>query len=238
LDEGKVRLYAKKDSWLPNSRLNKQEGIEKVLTLTGGIQGLMQLQEMAPDLLEQIEEAYDVTVRGDTFSANALLCRQRIDQLKKIAPQFEQMGAQIAPQVDPMTGMPIDPMAMLADQILQMIQPPVVPEEPGHNLSINVLRQWLVTDEGKEAAPLLRASVIALIHLHIEASILEAQVQGQAQIAMQMPEMQMQAAMQSDQQAQKSDSDMRKESARANFKMNAGGGQPSPKPAKQPAQGQ
>lgn len=230
LDEGKIRLQAKKDSWLPNSRLQKQEGIEKVLTLAGGIPGLLQLQEMAPDLLEQIEEAYDITIRGDSFNANALLCRQRIDQLKKLVPQFEQMAQLIAPMVDPMSGMPIDPIQMIAGQILQGLQPPVVPEEPGHNLSINLLRQWLVTDEGKEASPMMRGAVIALIHAHIEASILEAQVQGQAQIASQMPEMQMQASMQAGQQAQKTDADMRKESARANFKMQAGQSQPPPKP--------
>ncbi|MCI0748155.1 MAG: hypothetical protein L0Y58_22340, partial [Verrucomicrobia subdivision 3 bacterium] len=222
LDEGKVKLQAKRDSWLPNTRLDKQAGIEKVLTLTGGIMGLLQLQDAAPDLLAQIEEAYDVTIHGEAYTANQILCRQRIEQIKKLAPQFEQMAASIAPQVDPMTGLPVDPAQMIAAQILQSLQPPVVPEEPGHVLSIKYLRDWLVTDEGKDASPVLRACVIALIHAHIEAAAIEAQVQGSMQMAAQMPAMEQQAAMQGEQQAQKSEADMRRDSARANMKAGAG----------------
>lgn len=241
LDEGRVRLQAKRDSWLPNTRLDKQAGIEKVLALTGGIVGLLQLQDAAPDLLAQIEEAYDVTIHGESYTANQILCRQRVEQIKKLAPQFEQMAMSIAPQIDPMTGMPIDPAQMIAAQIIQSLQPPVVPEEPNHVLSIKWLRDWLVTDEGKEASPMVRASVIGLIHAHIEAAAMEAQTQGQMQMAAQMPAMEQQAAMQGQQQVQKSEADMWKESARANLKPGAGGAggdankrpNPRPKPMEQ-----
>lgn len=238
MDLSKIRLQAKRDSWLPNTRMDKQEGIEKVLTLTGGIVGLLQLQEAAPDLLEQIEEAYDVTIHGQTYEANEILARQRINQIKQLAPQFEQMTAGMMLQepigptdgvMDPEMVMPaLDPTALIAQQIVQAIQPPIIPEEPGHMLSINILREWFVTDEGKEASQLERACVVALIHQHLDSQIVENQVQGMAQMAGQMPMMQQQAAMDADAQNRKTDGDMRKESAKANYKAGPSGEKSAP----------
>jgi hypothetical protein len=230
LNSGQFRLEAKRDSWLPNTRFNKQEGIEKVLTLTGGIQGLIELQNAAPDLLDQIEEAYDVTIHGDTYSANVILCRERIDQIKQQAPMFEQMAVGLAPAIDPMTGAVIDPMTMLAEEIINALQPPIEPEEPGHLLSIEYDRQWLVTDEGKKASKLERVCVKAMIRRHMEAEVMVQQITAQAQMAA-MPVMPMPPG---EEEAHKTESDKRQDSARANLKGIPANSMP-PVPNAQPA---
>lgn len=232
LEAGEIRLQAKRDSWLPNTRFAKQESIEKVLQITGGIQGLMLLQDAAPDLLDQLEEAYDVTIHGDTYSANVILCRQRIDQIKQQLPMFEQMaaggmlgmapletaaGTIMAPMVDPMTGMPVDPQMMLAEEVVNILRPPIEPEEPGHLLSIKFLREFLITDEGKEASDMERACYKAMIRRHIQSQILESQITAQAQMAA-MPTPPMGAEEETAGSPEKSESDKRKDSARANMK--------------------
>lgn len=184
---GQVRFEAVKDSWLPNTRLDKQESIQKLLLMFGGIQGLMIAQQAMPDFVADIAEAFNVDIVGDIFEPTSLLCRQRVDQIMQIAPQYGQIAAQAQmmqeqaammgmPMVDPMSGMPIDPLAQIADEIVNNITPPVIPEEPGHMLSIKWLRDWFLDDEGKMADPMTRACVQALIRKHLEASVLEQQV--------------------------------------------------------------
>lgn len=215
LDSGVFRLEAKRDSWLPNTRASKQEGIEKVLMLAGGVQGLVEMQNAAPDLLDQLEEAYDVTIHGDTYSANVILCRQRIDQIKQQAPMFEQMAAGIAPMVDPETGAVTDPLMMLAEEVVNALRPPIEMEEPGHLLSIEYLRPFLITDEGKEASDLERACVKAMIRRHLQSEMMVQQTMAMMQMAA-MPPMPEEEGANGQPQPKKTDKDKRKDSARAN----------------------
>jgi len=262
LDAGVFRLEAKRDSWQPNTRMQKQQGIEKVLTLAGGVIGLLELQQSAPDLLDQIEEAYDVTIHGDTYSANVVLCRQRLDQIKQNAPMFEQMaaeamaalvyappmfdpmeepmddgaeGAGMTPpaMVDPMTGAPIDPQMMLAEEIVNTLRPPIEPEEPGHLLSIDYLRQWFITDEGKEASDIERASVKAMIKRHIQGQITEDQITAMAQMAS-MPMAPPDEGQGQQGKSPKSDSDKRKQSAQSNLRPKPGNPMPQHSRPQQP----
>ena len=53
--------------------------------------------------------------------------------------------------IDPMTGQPmqVDPTEILAQRVVDGIQPPMVPEEPGHQFALTWYRQALIDDEVK-----------------------------------------------------------------------------------------
>lgn len=262
---GQVRFEAVKDSWLPNTRLDKQESIQKLLLMFGGIQGLMMAQSAMPDFVADIAEAFNVDIVGDIFEPTSLLCRQRVDQIIQIAPQYGQIAQQAQmmqmaatqmgmPMADPMTGMPIDPMVQIADEIVQNITPPVIPEEPGHMLSIKWLRDWFLDDEGKMADPLTRGCVQALIRLHLQAAMLEQQVMtGMAMMANPQPEGEGEGGQPGPQMSnkapQRTKGDQRTDQMRANMGGNAPadatntstknsgqstGKAPRPKPARMP----
>jgi hypothetical protein len=83
---------------------------------------------------------------------------------------------------DPMTGemieTPVDPMAEMGQMLLQVFTPPIEVEELGHQASINYLRDWLTTDAGIAADPMLRSGVKAMIAAHLQGMMMEAQIGG------------------------------------------------------------
>lgn len=193
LANGQVRFRAVRDSWMPNTKLDKQEAIGKLLLQFGGLQGLMMAMQTMPDFVDQCAEIFGIDIEGDIFEPTVILERQRIDQLFDMAPQYaalvEQQAAMnelmmqgvemgmMEPQVDPMSGMPVpppDPLETVGMQMVEDLTPPVEVEEPAHMIAIKWLRELALTDEMKEADPLVRAGWKALIKAHLEA---EAQVQ-------------------------------------------------------------
>lgn len=201
LKNGQVRFRAVKDSWMPNTKMDKQEAISKLLLQFGGIQGLMVAMQTMPDFVDQCAEAFGIDIQGDIFEPTVILERQRIDQLTEMAPQYAALVEQQAAMndlaveaamttaetgvpvdapplpVDPMTGMPgppPDPLETVGMQMVEDLTPPVEIEEPAHMIAIKWLRELALEDEMKEADPLVRAAWKALIKAHLEA---EAQVQ-------------------------------------------------------------
>ena len=241
--QGQIRFEAVRDSWLPNTKLDKQEAIQKLLMMFGGVQGLMMAQAAMPDFVYEIAEAFNVDIAGDIFEPTTLLAKQRVDQLKEIAAQYAPIAAQMMQlnamqpmvQMDPMTGIPVpvDPMMMIGDEVANMVQPPVIPEEPAHEVAIRYLREWFLDDEGKEADEVTRAGVQGLIRKHIEAKMLEQQVMGQLQMMAQPPAPEGEEGPGGPQSPQKTPKDKRQDSARANLGGgDAPGKRPSPRPAK------
>lgn len=246
LKNGQVRFKAVKDSWMPNTKMDKQEAISKLLLQFGGPQGLMMAMQAMPDFVDQCAEAFGIDIEGDIFEPTIVLERQRIDQLVEMAPQYAQlveqqammnemavfemeMGAPPDPSmVDPMTGQPMpppDPLEMVAQQMIEDLTPPVEVEEPAHMIAIKWLRELALDDEMKEADPLVRAAWKMLIKAHLGA---EAQVQMiMSQFAMigQPPpeENPDQKGPQQGAKPQKTEQQQRTNSARANM----GGNQPN-----------
>lgn len=267
LANGQVRLEAVRDTWMPSTRLDKQEAIGKLLLTFGGVQGLMMAQQAMPDFVNEVAEAFGVDISGDIFEPTALLCRQRVDQLQKMAPQYEQIAQQLqmmqammppmamqpAPpqdgmppdgsgEVDPATGQPmqaqpLDPMAMIGDEMVASLTPPVELEEPGHQFSIKWLRDFFLDDQCKEGSPTFRAGVKALVKKHYELLIIEGQLLGAAQMMID-PMMGQGGEEQNGApgQPQKTGSDQRKDSARANM-GDGKGDTKQPRPSPMPAGG-
>lgn len=180
-------LYAeiKPESYLPQTKLERRQQMRAFLTDIGGFPMLPMLMAQAPALIETMAELYDVDLGPDDVSNIIDVAKRRILQLRALAPQIapliEQMPA-TEPGVDPMTDttieMPVDPLAMAGQMMVQALVPPIEVEEMGHQASIRYLREWLTTDEGINADPLVRAGVKAMLYAHIQGMMAEAQMMG------------------------------------------------------------
>lgn len=244
LGNGQIRFEAVKDSYLPNTRADKLEAIKGMFLACGGVQGFMLLVQSKPDAASALAREFGFELE-DLFDNNVdaamLVSRQRVDQILQLAPQYAPHAQQamtlqqLSPQsfmqqgqVDPATGIQgpptmIDPIAMIAQEIVGQLIPSLIPEEPAQQVSIEWLRSWLLDDQGKEADQLTRACVQALIHAHIQNLALEAQVMsGMQQAANPQPP---------PVPPQQTEQDKRKDNAKANM-----GGRPQPQPRPQQVQ--
>lgn len=239
LANGQVRFEAVRDSWLPNTRLDKQEAIKGLLLMFGGVVGLIQAMNEMPAFVDEIAEAFGVDIAGDIFEPTAILCRQRLDQITEMAPQYAPLIEQVMAltqmgsfQIDPMSGMPIDPLSAVAQVILEDMQPPIEIEEPAHLVAVKWWREAFLDDELKEADPLTRACAKAVIRQHLLLAAQEAQIMSEVAQAGQPLQPPMEENGKGPQQPKKTEKDQRTDNARANM---SGGpqGRPSPRPAPQ-----
>lgn len=199
-------LYAEvvPDSYLPQTNLERRQRWDAFLQRVGGLPGLKAALQEFPEQVEQLAEIFDVDLASADYTAAAELCRLRIEQMKQALPMLQVMAAQMPPvqmAPDPVTGqmipVPVDPMAEAAQFLLQILQPPIEPEETGHLAAVAYLRSWLTEDEGREAPPELRAGIKAMIRAHVEGLVAEAQLTGMVAMAGMPPQPQMSAGNES-----------------------------------------
>jgi hypothetical protein len=220
---GQVRFEAVHDSWMPNTRADRQEAIKGMLLMFGGIQGLLAAMQEAPEFVEQCAEAFQIDIQGDLFEPTALLCAQRVDQIQELAPQYAPMLEEMSflasmgeVSIDPQTGMPLEPIDALANEILDQIQPPVELEEPAHPVAIKYLREMFLDDDIKEADDLTRACLKQLIRRHVQFAAQEAQIMN-AITMMAQPPMKEEGQGGSSKPPQRTETDKRKNQARGNM---------------------
>jgi hypothetical protein len=173
------------ESYLPQTNLERRQRWRSLLMDLGGLPGLKLAIDQMPALVEQLTELYDVDLGASDFSNVVEIAQLRIRQMEEALPMVSQMASMLPPsqvQPDPMTGEPVevptDPMAEMGQLLLQALVPPVEMEELGHQASINYLRDWLTTDAGIVADPMLRGGVKAMIGLHLQGMMMEAQIGG------------------------------------------------------------
>jgi hypothetical protein len=246
---GQVRFEAVGDSWMPNTRGDKQEAIKSLLLIFGGIEGLMVAMQTAPEFVDQVADAFQIDIQGDIFEPTALLCRQRVDQIQELAPQYlplleeMMMLAALDPlaftnpaELDPMTGMPmqVSPLDALAQEIVAQIQPPVEIEEPAHPIAIKCLREMFLEDEIKEADELTRACLKQLVRQHVEKAAQEAMIMNAVGM-MTQPPMGEEGGAPGGQQPQRTEKDKRQQSAKGNMSGQKVPMNPRPKPQPQMA---
>lgn len=185
-------LYAEivPDSFLPQTNMERRERWRNLLLDVGGLPGLKMAMDQMPQVVEQLTETYDVDLAGEDYSAAAEMCRIRMDQMQAALPMLQIAQAEMPPTqmtADPLTGemveMPVDPMVEAGQFLLSVLQPPIEPEEMGHLAAVNWLRDWLTTDEGRQAPPELRAGAKAMIVAHTEGMMTEAQIMGMVGMA-------------------------------------------------------
>lgn len=197
---GQIRWEVVGQTYMPSTQMDKEERYQKLLLAFGGPQGLMMAKQMMPTLVYEMCDVLGIYDLDDQYAATTVLCRERLDQVKELAQQSQpllmqaqQMAAMYPPmaQVDPMTGQvmpPPDPTEQLAQMIIENLQPPPCLEEPGHKIALDWYREVLIDDEIKEADPLTRACVIALVRIEAEFMAQEGQIMGaMAQMASPQP---------------------------------------------------
>lgn len=173
------------DSYLPQTNMERRERWDRFLERVGGLPGLKLALQEFPEQVEQLAEIFDVDLASADYTAAAEMCRLRIEQMKQAIPMLQIMTANMPPvqmAQDPATGeqgiVPVDPMAEAGMFLIGILQPPIEIEETGHMAAIAYLRSWLTEDEGREAAPELRAGIKAMIYRHLEGVMAEAQLIG------------------------------------------------------------
>jgi len=178
------------ESYLPQTNLERRQRWRALLMDVGGLPGLKMAIDQMPSLIEQLSELYDVDLGSDDFSNVVEVAQLRIRQMEEALPMLAQMATSLPPTqttADPMTGemieTPVDPMAEMGQMLLQVFTPPIEVEELGHQASINYLRDWLTTDAGIAADPMLRSGVKAMIAAHLQGMMMEAQIGGALGIA-------------------------------------------------------
>jgi hypothetical protein len=164
------------DSEIPKNAEIQRDDYTAFFLAFGGYEGYAMAKSDDPDMVKDIEHAFGIRTRAQSYSAVASLCLKRIKQMA----QFAEMATE--PQ-----------------QLLMAIQPPVDPLEDQVEDKIKWLREWLDTDGGLESPPMLRAGVGELIKLLFQfgaqvATVL-AGATGQAQAAAAQPAMQQQAEL-------------------------------------------
>lgn len=169
-----------RDSELPKNMFTKREDAASFFMMLGGAAGYVQLQQLNPELLVEMERIFNVQLKSEAYDQVASLCQRRLTQLRQVA--------EIAPDPTILTGLLKDP---LTGQLIPVgtgiIDPPVALEEPDHGLKAKWLSEWLDEDEGLEAGPVLRGAVILLINFHFQLAGIQgsemAFQQGQVQAA-------------------------------------------------------
>lgn len=234
LRNGQVRFEAVRDTWMPNTRMDKQEAIKGLLLTFGGMLGLMQAKDAMPAFVAEVAESFGVDIEGDIYEPATLLFRQRMDQISELAEMYEPIAMQMAEmaaqgygEIDPVTGMPVDPMMVMGQQIVEELQPPIELEEPTHLISVNLYRESFLDDEMKEAKPLKRAAVKAAIRKHLLLAAEEQQMMAQLAIMSQPPMSPVEEAGDKP-EPKKTENDQRKANARSNMSGKHAGMNPQP----------
>lgn len=213
----------------------------------------------SPQALRQLGQVFNVNLGFAPYKTQARLCRFRMEQLKALTPQAQQMEQAVAVQQQQQieqyqqavaTGqyaMPPPQMPSPADQVGQQltgqVKPQISPFEPAHRESIEWYQDWLNTDEGIDAPDVLRSACCGMIEKHMQAQVQFTMLGQQLQAPLQVQAMQMQAAAQPQQpqQGQLSNRERTQQSAGPNMSHAAPGGAnkqngPPPQPHPQPKQ--
>jgi len=216
------------DSWLPRTKMEKQQNLVKAIEV---IQQAGGFAMAPPELIAEIADTFSVDFGDERFHQAVRMARRRVDQMAEALPGLLPLLQFLPPTelvADPLTGemveAPLDPMAELGAALVLSLQPRFNPRELGHELAINFLRAWYLTDEGIKAHPGLIAGVNALMDQYMEALAMESQTTARIAMAAQPP---MMSPMEAD-GPQKTNQERRNESAKANL------GSGTPKPNKQP----
>lgn len=185
------------DSWNPRNSYTKRQDYAAVAQMFGGIIGWLEARKVEPERVGDIERAFDLELESETRNVAESLCFRRVRQMQAVAKLVD----------DPLmlVGVMPDETGQMVSTGQGAIQPPISKAEPAHEVKRQWFMEFLDSDDGQEAPPVLRRAVEILIVLHSEYATQQASYlanqQGQVQMAAAEPQMQAQAEMQQ-QQAQ------------------------------------
>jgi hypothetical protein len=175
VDDEAIVIEPVKDSWLPQTSRDRRERYLGALQVVGGIPGLIEASKVAPGIVGQISERFDVEFDLENYDSAAENGRLRIEAMKQMLPVAQQLLGSVPAfqtMANPETGEPqleqVDPRQEVAQLLVQALKPQVNPLEVGHLAAVQFYREWISDDEGREADEILRAAVEQLVMLHLQ----------------------------------------------------------------------
>lgn len=203
-------LEVARNSEQPRSPYIRRANLKDYMLAIGGIQGVIALKQSDPQMFEETTKWWDLDFETGANDSEhvAQLCNKRINQLTQAMEQKALNPALLIKpeQIPPPKGIK-DPMQMQAVQaqmaqqlaqeqqaaVMNVLIPPVSPLEPAQHEKALKLQNWLDTDSGQEAQPILRAAVEQLVMLHFQYAgnqgAAAAQQAGQTTLAGEAPKM-------------------------------------------------
>lgn len=200
-------IEAVPNSWLPRTAEQRQQNVQALLTVAGGIEGLL----MAPPaVVSELFQIYDVKFGEDIFPVAVRTARWRIKQMRDLLPDVitaNEMMAQagiitnmqmaatpgpIAPPRQP-PGMDAGAQQMMlqpvsvGQQLFSALKPAFNPRESGHKEAAEYLSMWFTTDEGLNSPPELIEAVGVLQDAHLDGIAMRAMVETGLAMAGQPP---------------------------------------------------
>lgn len=156
-------------SELTESSITKQFKLKEYYGMFGDMPTYMLIKQQEPEFVAHLEREFNVAQMEGGYDVAALVCERRLGQLK----QFAGIGIFDPVILNAALDMPFDPAAdmmlqQVAQQLNQLLQPPVITEEPQHPQKRQWFQAWLDEDEGQEAEPLLRGLVRLMIRQHFK----------------------------------------------------------------------
>lgn len=150
------------NSQIPVKPFANRDATTQLLTATGGVGGLIQALQMNPEITADIANTYGATLPIPKKNDIARVCRQRIQQAKKLLGMELQLQGMMASVTGQQANDP-----NLADKIVSQLTPPIHPKEPFHQSKVQFLAELLDTDEMMFAPNELREVIGCMIDRHI-----------------------------------------------------------------------
>ena len=181
------------DTEIPLNRFTKNQNAQNMLEKSQffGVP-FVQLTQMNPRLATWWADSFQTDIPLFNRQEILIVCQDRIDNLKEIAPMVEEQLQ--------LSGMQIPP-EQAGEMMLDELKREVFVDEENHKLKAEILGEYLDDDEVMEWSPLLKAAVQALIRRHYKfdrdaqlfTATLAAEGEGQVQAAAAAPMLQAQA---------------------------------------------
>lgn len=146
------------DTEIPLNRFTKNQNAQNMLEKSQffGVP-FVQLTQMNPRLATWWADSFQTDIPLFNRQEILIVCQDRIDNLKEIAPMAEEQLQ--------LSGMQIPP-EQAAELMLDELKREVFVDEENHKLKAEILGEYLDDDEVTEWSPLLKAAVQALIRRH------------------------------------------------------------------------
>jgi len=158
-----VRVEIIPESWLPQSGFERRERLKEFITFFGNVEGLETALARSPKLVGDLIRMSDIEIDVADWDSAMRLGRKRIEQMKKALPMAMELAQTIDPAVlESMTAMGADPKLLFANVLLNAIEPKPNIREMGLETQASYYQDWLTTDEGLAASPILIEAVNAL----------------------------------------------------------------------------
>lgn len=184
-------IVAKRGSWIPKSRAQRQNDLANAL---GVGQGMVLNPQVPPEWRQLIIDEFDIDIVLNDFEIDANLARRRMDKMSSrlthavnmaasiVATQFagDAAGQQIAPQQKQQAVWEV-----AAELLCEMV--PLIAGADTHPVHIKWLQDWLKQDEGQDAHPVLQMGAILRIQQHRQAGQGLAAEEMRAQAAITIP---------------------------------------------------